>query len=95
MRLSDTIPHVDFTPMTIAWGEPIVAQAIKHHLALGLEADPIKGTTRNRHGNQSRFLDWTQANIDMHVGCPSAIFYSFFRGSIANSCSRIARGLTP
>ena len=94
MKLADTLQHVDFTPLLIAWGEATVGQALRHP-ALGLSADTDAGTTRNRRGNQSRFLNWTSTDASVYQGRPAAVFWDFFRGSIANSCSRIDRGLTP
>lgn len=75
------------------FGDGLFDKAVEHHQKMRLVADPEKGETRNKFGNDSQFLNYDWAHI--YKECPHFIWGDFFRGSILNSCSRMARGLNP
>lgn len=77
------------------FGLQTVEAACAHHKARNLRADVAKGTTADRDGNRSRFVSWSEEDAARYEGMPGWVFHDFFRGDIANSCSRIERGLNP
>lgn len=74
-------------------GADLFDRAVDHHTRRRLVADVGQGTTRDRDGRRSRYVDYDWA--DHYSECPDHIWPDFFRGEVLNSCSRMRRGLTP
>ena len=88
--------HVEgLATLHAAWPRDVVARAVAHHIGISLRANPNTGVTRNRYGVDARFIDWRAEDAERCKADPEVLFQAFFRGSIANSCSRITRGLAP
>jgi hypothetical protein len=78
------------------FGPGLFDRAIAHHAARQLRADVAAGVTRDREGIRARFVSWTPEDLAGHVDRRGAhVWFDFFRGHVLNSCSRMARGLTP
>jgi hypothetical protein len=74
-------------------GAALFDKAVAHHKARRLRANVKLGTTRDRDGWRSRYVDYDWASdYEQH---PSFVFHDFFRGAILNSIDRMARGLEP
>jgi len=85
--------HLDRQEADLQFGAGLFDKAIAHHKKLKLRANILKGTTRNKRGQQSRCLDYDWAHV--YDGAPHLVWSDFFRGAVMNSCSRMARGLNP
>lgn len=75
------------------FGVGLFDRAVAHHSKLRLRANITRGTTHDSRGQRSRYIAYDWAHV--YDGAPHHIWHDFFRGSIMNSCSRMARGLHP
>lgn len=75
------------------FGAGLFDKAVAHHNNLRLRANISNGTTRDKYGETSRFIDYNWAHV--YEDAPNLIWHDFFGGTIMNSCSRMARGLRP
>lgn len=91
MQLSDTVVYLDKQKADKQYGPGLFDQAVKHHVKRGLRADIKAGTTRDRDGIKSRFVDYDWA--DQYQDAPHFVWFDFFLPAILNSCSRLSRGL--
>lgn len=85
--------HQDRQVADRQFGVGLFDRAVAHHSKMHLRANITRGTTHNRHGQQSRYLAYGWAHV--YDGAPQAVWQDFFRGAILNSCARMARGLRP
>lgn len=93
MSAAGTAVYLDRRQADEQFGPGLFDTAIEHHTALRLRADIVRGTTRNRHGLTSRWVNYDWA--DTYVEAPHFVWFDYFRPFILNSCSRMARGLAP
>jgi hypothetical protein len=93
MDAAATAVYVDRKKADQQFGVGLFDKAVAHHNNLGLRANISKGTTRNKRGQQSKYVNYDWAHV--YEDAPHFIWYDFFRGVIMNSCSRMARGLEP
>lgn len=75
------------------FGAGLFDQAVAHHTSLRLRANVTTGTTQNRYGQLSKYINYNWSHV--YEEAPHHIWHDFFRGTIMNSCSRMARGLKP
>lgn len=75
------------------FGVGLFDKAVAHYTKLRLRANVTKGTTQDKHGETSQFLNYDLAHF--YEAYPHHVWSSFFSGTIMNSCSRMARGLKP
>ena len=88
-----TAVHMDRQKADEQFGAGLFDKAIEHHTKRGLSVDLTKGTTRDRAGLQSRFINYIGEQT--YTDAPHFVWFDFFRGAVLNSCSRMARGLEP
>jgi hypothetical protein len=75
------------------FGAGLFDKAVAHHNNLRLRANISNGTTQDKHGQKSKYIDYNWAHV--YEDAPHLIWHDFFSGTIMNSCSRMARGLKP
>jgi len=75
------------------FGAGLFDRAVEHHTKLHLRANISDGTTLNKYGETSRFKHYELAYF--YEAYPHHIWPDFFRGTIMNTCSRMAQGLKP
>lgn len=97
MSLEEAIRHAptDIADLRQEWGADSVERAITHHQKRQLRCNTADGTTSDRDGQRSRYLDWCERDEKRYEASKAMVFCTFFRGDIGNSCSRMARGLAP
>lgn len=97
MTLAEAISHAPehMAALRLEWADQRLRRAVDHHAKRGLRCDTAAGTTSDRDGNRSRFVNWTKRDATRYENDRGSVFYTFFWGDIANSCSRLARGLKP
>jgi hypothetical protein len=77
----------------LCWPEGIFEQAVQHHTKRNLRANTLVGTSHDCDGLVSKFTDYDWG--EFYQENPSHVFHDFFGGTVANTCSRIMRGLAP
>jgi hypothetical protein len=88
--------HHDRQMANEQFGVGLFDKAVEHHTKRRLQADVVKGTTTDCDGPRARFINWTLEDAANHSDHHRHfVWFSFFRGDVMNSVSRLSRGLEP
>lgn len=91
MEAAGTAVYLDRQKADAQFGPGLFDKAVAYHEKRNLRAYIESGTTWDRDGMRTRFVNYDGGG--QYREAPHFVWFDFFRGTIMNSVSRLSRGL--